>query len=60
MLRLHQWFQFQTPMFDDAASSQLSSDGGIAELDHFYLLFETCSTNLYQMISIRKQKFAQH
>ena len=28
------------------------------ELDHFYLLFETCSTNLYQMIAMRKQKFA--
>ena len=44
-------------MMDDATSSQYSSDGGIAELDHFYILFETCSTNLYQMITVRKQKF---
>ena len=42
---------------DDAASSQYSSDGGIGELDHFYMLFETCSANLYQMITVRKQKF---
>lgn len=58
-LRLRNYFQFQTPLYDDAASSQQSSDAGIAELDHFYLLFETCSTNLYQMIAMRKQKFEQ-
>ena len=59
VLRLVNHFSFQTPLYDDATSSQYSSDGGIAELDHFYLLFETCSTNLYQMITIRKSKFAQ-
>jgi len=60
ILRLTNYFQFQTPLTaDDVTSSQYSSDGGVTELDHFYLLFETCSTNLYQMITIRKQKFAQ-
>ena len=48
-------------MYDNDLESSMYSDAdGIAELDHFYLLFETCSTNLYQMITIRKQKFAQH
>ena len=54
-LRLKQWFQFQTPMYEDDGSQKDDGSESFA-LDHFYMLFEICRSNLFQIIAARKQK----
>jgi serine/threonine protein kinase len=55
-LRLRDHFHFVPPSNPDDAASILSET---QDDEHFYFMFETCRSNLFQTISSRKQKLLQ-
>lgn len=55
-LRLKSHFHFEANTNIDDAASMLSEG---QDEEHFYFLFESCRSNLFQTMGIRKQKLSQ-